>query len=75
MLTILPPALVLLAAFVERVPSLLFGLPLLVLASLVFAVTHHEDPAAIARAAVHWAIWLGGILGAVLVVVLLLGYL
>jgi len=51
----------LLASFADRV------------ASLVFAATHHEDPAAIGIATVHWTVWLGGILGLVLAVVLLLG--
>jgi hypothetical protein len=64
----------LLASFADRVPGVFFGLPLLALASLVFAATHHEDPAAIGLATVHWTVWLGGILGMVLAVVLLLGY-
>jgi uncharacterized membrane protein YdcZ (DUF606 family) len=63
----------LLGMFVDRVPGIFFGLPLLALASLIFAATHHEDPASIGLATVHWTVWLGGILGAVLVVVLLLG--
>lgn len=66
-------ALPLLATFAERVPGMFFGLPLLALASLIFAATHHEDPAAIGLATVHWTVWLGGILGVVLAVVLLLG--
>jgi hypothetical protein len=65
----------LLAQLADRVPGILFGLPLVALASLVFAATHHEDPAAIGIATVHWAVWLGGILGLVLAVVLLLGWL
>lgn len=56
-------------------PGVLLGLPLLIVASLVFAATHHESPAAIGRATVQWIVWLGGILGAVLVVVTLLGWL
>jgi hypothetical protein len=64
----------LLASFADRVPGVFFGLPLLALASLVFAATHHEDPAAIGLATVHWTVWLGGFLGMVLAVVLLLGY-
>ncbi len=63
------------AQLADKVPGVFFGLPLLALASLVFAATHHEDPAAIGYAAVHWAVWLGGILGVVLAVVLLLGWL
>jgi len=64
-----------LASLAGRVPGLLFGLPLVALASLIFAATHHEDPAAIRLAAVHWTVWLGGMLGMVLAVVLLLGWL
>lgn len=63
-----------LASFADRVPGIFFGLPLLALASLIFAATHHEDPAAIGLATVHWTVWLGGILGLVLAVVLLLGW-
>jgi hypothetical protein len=63
----------LLASFADRVPGIFFGLPLLALASLIFAATHHEDPAAIGLATVHWTVWLGGILGVVLAAVLLLG--
>ena len=62
------------ATLADRVPGFLFGLPLVALASLVFAATHHEDPAAIRVAAIHWTVWLGGILGVVLALVLLLGY-
>jgi hypothetical protein len=64
----------LLAALADSVPGVFFGLPLLALASLIFAATHHEDPAAIGLATVHWAVWLGGILGLVLAAVLLLGW-
>lgn len=64
----------LLASFADRVPGIFFGLPLLALASLIFAATHHEDPAAIGVATIHWTVWLGGILGVVLAAVLLLGY-
>lgn len=64
-----------LAAIADGVPGIFFGLPLVALASLVFAATHHEDPAEIRFAAIHWAVWLGGILGIVLAAVLLLGWL
>jgi hypothetical protein len=64
---------ILIAQLADKVPGLFFGLPLLALASLIFAATHHEDPAAIGLATVHWTVWLGGILGLVLAVVLLLG--
>ena len=72
--TPLPAAVLPLAQLADRVPGIFFGLPLLALASLVFAATHHEDPGAIALATVHWAVWLGGILGVVLAAVLLLGW-
>lgn len=62
------------ATLADRVPGFLFGLPLVALASLVFAATHHEDPAAIRLATVHWITWLGGVLGLVLAGVLLLGW-
>ncbi len=65
---------IVLAQLAGRVPGILFGLPLLALASLIFAATHHEDPAQIGFASVHWAVWLGGILGMVLAAVLLLGW-
>ena len=65
---------ILLATLVDRVPGIFFGLPLVALASLVFAATHHEDPAEIRFATIHWAVWLGGILGLVLAAVLLLGW-
>lgn len=63
------------AGLTERVPGILFGLPLVAVASLVFAATRHEDPAAIRRAALQWAGWLCGILGAVLAAVIVLGWL
>jgi hypothetical protein len=65
----------LVASLAGRVPGIFFGLPLVALASLIFAATHHEDPAAIRLAAVHWTVWLGGMLGMVLAAVLLLGLL
>lgn len=61
--------------FLDRVPGLVFGLPLALVAALVFAATHHEDPTAIRRAALEWIGWLFGILGGVLVAVWLLGWL
>jgi len=69
------PLPVVLAQLADTVPGVFFGLPLLALASLIFAATHHEDPAAIGYATVHWAVWLGGVLGVVLAAVLLLGWL
>jgi len=65
----------LLAHLLDRVPGLVFALPLLAAASLVFAATRHEDPAAIRRVTLEWLGWLGGVLGGVLVAVLLLGWL
>ena len=62
------------AQLVDKVPGIFFGLPLVALASLIFAATHHEDPAEIRFATIHWAMWLGGILGLVLAAVLLLGW-
>lgn len=64
----------LLASLAESVPAVFFGMPLLALASFVFAATHHEDPEEIRFATVHWTVWLGGILGLVLAAVLLLGW-
>ena len=65
----------LLGSLAGRVPGIFFGLPLVALASLIFAATHHEDPAEIRLATVHWTVWLGGMLGMVLAAVLLLGWL
>lgn len=62
-----------LAALGDHVPGLVFGLPLILVAAVVFAATHHEDPAAIRRAALEWVGWLVGILGGVLVAVWLIG--
>ena len=74
LLATIPVSPILVAALVDRVPGIFFGLPLVALASLVFAATHHEDPAEIRFATVHWAVWLGGIIGLVLAAVLLLGW-
>lgn len=63
-----------LASLAESIPGVFFGMPLLALASFVFAATHHEDPEEIRFATIHWAVWLGGILGLVLAAVLLLGW-
>ena len=65
----------LLAHLLDRVPGLVFGLPLLVVASLVFAATRHEDPRTIRRVTLEWLGWLGGVLGGVLLAVLVLGWL
>ena len=64
-----------LAHALDHVPGLALGLPLLVVASIVFAATRHEDPAVIRRVALQWMIWLCGVLGAVLVAVVLLAWL
>ena len=60
---------VVLALFLENIPMLFFSLPLIAAASVVFAATHHESPPVIWRATAEWAMWLFGILGAVLLVV------
>lgn len=59
----------------DRLPGILFGLPMLLVASLVFAATHHEQTAVIRRATVEWLVWITGVLGAVLAVVIILGLL
>ena len=64
----------LVASLAESIPGVFFGMPLLALASFVFAATHHEDPEEIRFATIHWTVWLGGILGVVLAAVLLLGF-
>lgn len=63
------------ASLVEAVPGVFFGLPLMALASFVFAATHHEDEETIGMATLHWTVWMGGVLGLVLAIVLLLGWL
>jgi hypothetical protein len=68
-------ALILVAAAADAVPGILLGLPLVAAASLVFAATRHEDPAAIRATALQWAGWICGILGLVLAAVLVLGWL
>lgn len=70
-----PVCLPLAVGWLGSVPGLVFGLPLLVVAGTVFAATHHEDPSMILRATGHWIGWLGGILGAVLAVVIVIGWL
>ena len=65
----------LLGSVVEAVPGVFFGLPLLALASFVFAATHHEDGEEIQLATIHWMVWMGAVLGLVLGLVLLLGWL
>ena len=57
------------ALFLENIPMLFFSLPLIAAASVVFAATHHESPPVIWRATAEWAMWLFGILGAVLLAV------
>jgi len=71
---IVSPIIVPLAALPGGFPGVALGVPLLLAASLVFAATHHESPAAIGRATLQWIAWLGGILGGVLVVVTVLGW-
>jgi hypothetical protein len=69
---IAPP---LLGSVVEAVPGVFFGLPLIALASFVFAATHHENGGQIQLATIQWIVWMVGVLGVVLAVVLLLGWL
>ncbi len=59
----------------NTIPGLVFGLPLILLASFVFAATHHESPERIRDATIHWVVWLVGILGIVLAIVAVLGWL
>ncbi|MFM8283772.1 MAG: hypothetical protein ACKOCW_09470 [Planctomycetaceae bacterium] len=73
LLAVVPAACV--AVLGGSLPGILVGLPLVVVASVIFAATHHERPDAILRATIHWIGWIGGILGAVLVAVLVLGWL
>lgn len=70
-----PPVALLALALLDRIPGLAFGLPLVAAAAMVFAATHHEDPAAIRRATLEWLGWLFGILGGVLVAVWLVSWL
>ena len=51
---------------------LFFSLPLIAAASVIFAATHHESPPVIWRATAEWAMWLIGILGAVLLAVFII---
>ena len=69
------PLVALVATVFDRIPGVVYGLPLLVVAAVVFAATHHEDSAAIGRATLEWIGWLVGILGGVLVAVWLLNWL
>jgi hypothetical protein len=64
-----------LATIFDRIPGIAYGLPLVLVAAVVFAATHHEDPTAIKRATLEWIGWLAGILGGVLVAVWLVGWL
>ena len=59
-------------AFLENIPILFFSLPLIAAASVIFAATHHESPPVIWRATAEWALWLIGILGAVLLFVFII---
>ena len=71
----IPPAALVALTLLDRVPGIAYGLPLVLVAAIVFAATHHEDPAAIRRATLEWIGWLGGILGGVLVAVWLVSWL
>ena len=65
----------LVAHVLDRVPGIVLGLPLLVVAALVFAATRHEDPAVITRVGLSWLGWLCGVLGGVLAAVVGLAWL
>jgi hypothetical protein len=69
------PTALLALTLLDRVPGLVYGLPLVLVAAVVFAATHHEEPAAIRKATLEWLGWLFGILGGVLVAVWLVGWL
>ena len=63
------------ATVFDSIPGIVYGLPLVLAAAVVFAATHHEDSTAIKRATLEWIGWLGGILGGVLVAVWLVSLL
>jgi len=65
----------LVATVFDSIPGVVYGLPLVLAAAVVFAATHHEGSAAIRRATLEWVGWLGGILGGVLVAVWLVSWL
>lgn len=70
-----PPLAFLVAHALDGVPGIILGLPIVAIASLVFAATRHEDPAVIRRVTLQWIVWMGGVLGGVLVAVRLLAWL
>jgi hypothetical protein len=70
-----PLAALIAVTLLDRVPGVVYGLPLVLVAAIVFAATHHEDSTAIKRATLEWIGWLGGILGGVLVAVWLVSWL
>ena len=41
------------AVLADRVPGIAFGVPLILVAAVVFAATHHESPQAIGRASIE----------------------
>jgi len=65
----------LVATTFDSIPGIVYGLPLVLAAAVVYAATHHEDSSAIRRATLEWVGWLGGILGGVLVAVWLVSWL
>lgn len=70
-----PPAFLVAVTLLDRIPGVVYGLPLMLVAAIVFAATHHEDSSAIQRATLEWIGWLGGILGGVLIAVWLVSWL
>jgi hypothetical protein len=70
-----PLAALVAVTLLDRIPGVAYGLPLVLVAAIVFAATHHEDPDKIKRATFEWIGWLGGILGGVLIAVWLVSWL
>ena len=70
-----PPAFLVAVTLLDRIPGVVYGLPLMLVAAIVFAATHHEDSSAIQRATLEWIGWLVGILGGVLIAVWLVSWL
>ena len=65
------PDLLLLAA---RWAEVWYALPLVVIVSLVYSGTRHEEPGEILSGAVRTAIWVCGFMGIIFVVLLLMGF-
>jgi len=70
-----PLAVLVAVTLLDRVPGVIYGLPLVLVAAVVFAATHHEASDTIKAATLEWIGWLGGILGGVLAAVWLVSLL